>query len=37
MTWVKTFAEDEATARLAEVYAEVMKHPPAHDRQAPQS
>ncbi|HEV8716160.1 MAG TPA: hypothetical protein VGX03_25460 [Candidatus Binatia bacterium] len=26
MTWVKTFAEDEATGRLAEVYAELMKH-----------
>ena len=27
MTWVKTFAENEATGRLAEVYGEVMKHP----------
>ena len=27
MTWVKTFAENEATGRLAEVYAEVIKHP----------
>ena len=27
MTWVKTFAENEATGRLAEVYAKVMKHP----------
>ena len=26
MTWVTTFAEDEATGRLAEVYAEVLKH-----------
>lgn len=25
MAWVKTFAEKEATDRLAEVYAEVMK------------
>ena len=27
MTWVKTFAENEASGRLAEVYAAVMKHP----------
>ena len=27
MTWVTTFAEDEATGRLAEVYAQVLKHP----------
>jgi len=32
MTWVKTFAENEATGRLAEVYAELMKHPLAGDR-----
>ena len=27
MTWVKTFAENEATGQLAEVYEELMKHP----------
>ena len=27
MAWVKTFAENEATGRLAEVYKEVMDHP----------
>jgi len=27
MTWVKTFAENEATGRLAEVYGEILKHP----------
>ena len=27
MTWVKTFTENEATGRLGEVYAELMKHP----------
>lgn len=27
MAWVKTFEEKEASGRLAEVYAEVMKHP----------
>ena len=27
MTWVKTFVENEATERLAEVYEELMKHP----------
>ena len=27
MAWVKTFDEKEAAGRLAEVYAEVMKHP----------
>jgi len=32
MTWVKTFAENEATGRLAEVYAELMKHPLAGGR-----
>ena len=26
MVWVKTFAEKEAPGRLAEVYAELMKH-----------
>jgi len=32
MTWVKTFAENEASGRLAEVYAELMKHPLAAGR-----
>lgn len=32
MTWVKTFAENEATGRLAEVYGEVTKHPLAAGR-----
>ena len=27
MAWVKTFDENEATGRLAEVYQEVMEHP----------
>jgi hypothetical protein len=27
MTWVKTFSEEEATGRLAEVYDEILKHP----------
>ena len=27
MTWVTTFAENEATGRLAEVYEEVCQHP----------
>ncbi len=27
MAWVETFGEKEATGRLAEIYAEVMKHP----------
>jgi hypothetical protein len=27
MAWVKTIDEKEATGRLAQVYAEVMKHP----------
>lgn len=27
MAWVRTFTENEATGRLAEVYGEVMKHP----------
>jgi len=27
MAWVTTFAEDEATGRLAEVYEEVRQHP----------
>ena len=27
MAWIKTFAEGEATGRLAEVYAELMKGP----------
>src|SRR5438034_463929 len=27
MTWVKTFAENEATGQLAEVYGEILKHP----------
>lgn len=26
MTWVKTFAENEATGRLAEVYGEIKRH-----------
>ncbi len=26
MTWVKTFTEDEATGRLAEVYGEMKQH-----------
>ena len=27
MAWVKTFAENETTGRLAEVYKEVIDHP----------
>ena len=27
MTWVKTFAENETTGRVAEVYEEVMNPP----------
>lgn len=27
MAWVKTFDENEATGRLAEVYKEVVEHP----------
>ncbi len=27
MAWVKTLAEKDAAGRLAEVYAEMMKHP----------
>lgn len=32
MTWVKTVDEKAATGRVAEVYAEVMKHPLASGR-----
>lgn len=32
MAWVKTFAEKEATGRLAEVYAEIRKAPLAGGR-----
>lgn len=34
MAWITTFTEDEAYGRLAEVYAEVLKHPMSGGRVA---